>query len=103
MISFRSHVCAIAERIVSATHSCAVKPGMRIDTKGFTLAGVLATPTSEQTRGRLDRTVSHPGVPSTSNASTTGTICAPELMAYCTTFSKNSGVHPNGVGLLETS
>src|ERR1700682_3212164 len=103
MISFGCHVCAIAELNVSAIHSCALKAGIRIDTKDFALADFLATLTSERTWGRLDRAVSQPGALSTSNASTTGTICAPELTAYCTTFSKNSGVHPNGVWLSEMS
>ncbi len=35
----------------------------------------------------------------TSKALTTGRIRAPEPTAYCTTSSKNSGVHPNGLGL----
>src|SRR4029077_2723188 len=97
MISFRSHDCPTAERNVSAIHSCALKAGMRIDTSALLLADFLATLISERTRGRLGRAVSQPGAPSSSNASTTGTICAPELMAYCTTFCKNAGVHPNGV------
>src|SRR5712692_315109 len=103
MISFRSHVCAIAERSVSAIHSCALKAGMRIDTKDFGLADFLANLTSERTRRRLDRALSQPGAPSTSMALTTGRTRASELIAYCTTFSKNSGVHPNGVGLSEMS
>src|SRR5271168_3890564 len=35
MISFRSHVCAIAERSVSEIHASALYAGMRIDTSGF--------------------------------------------------------------------
>src|SRR5215831_12813790 len=34
MISFGSHVWAIADRSVSAIHSCALYAGMRIDTRG---------------------------------------------------------------------
>jgi hypothetical protein len=37
MISFRSHVCAIAERRVSEIHFSALYAGMRIDTKGCTM------------------------------------------------------------------
>src|SRR6266849_5559400 len=39
MISFRSHVCEIADWSVSSIHNCALYAGTRIDTKGFT-AGV---------------------------------------------------------------
>src|SRR5208337_1772448 len=42
MISFRSHVCAIADRSVSASHFSALYAGMRIDTKGFMLDASLA-------------------------------------------------------------
>jgi hypothetical protein len=37
MISFASHVCAIAERRVSAIHFSALYAGIRIDIKGCTM------------------------------------------------------------------
>src|SRR5712692_6774973 len=52
MISFRSHVCAIADRSVSGSHSSALYAGMRIDTKGFMLD---AFPTILHTRSGSTR------------------------------------------------
>src|SRR3954468_6027642 len=40
MISVRRHVCASADRMVSAIHASALWAGIRIETKGFTLSSL---------------------------------------------------------------
>lgn len=39
MISFRCHVCAVADRIVSAIHFSALYAGIRMETNGFMNVG----------------------------------------------------------------
>src|ERR1700722_1177960 len=76
---------------------------MRIETEGFAGEAWRATATAGRGRDLIDWRASQPGTPRIFRASTTGTIWAPELTAYCTALWKNSGVQPKGVGFSATS